>query len=120
MSKIIKKNLLFSDFTTKTVFLYGNMFKFYFNVFLKYNRFYTFPFILIVDLFWIAYRLSGTSLIFSKMAILICIPNINWANNFLHLLNIYHLSLLVLFYNSHSNRQTRIAHYGFNLHFPND
>lgn len=44
MSKIIKKNLLFSDFTTKTVFLYGNMFKFYFNFFLKYNRFYTFLF----------------------------------------------------------------------------
>lgn len=51
MSKLLKKNLLFSNFTRKTVFLYGNMFKFYFNVFLKYNIFYFFPFILIVDYF---------------------------------------------------------------------
>lgn len=58
MSKILKKNLLFSNFTRKTVFLYGNKFKFYFNVFLKYNRFYFFPFILIVELFLIAYRLQ--------------------------------------------------------------
>lgn len=58
MSKIIKKDLLFSNLTRKTVFLYGNMFKFYLNVFLKYNRFYFFPFILKVDLFWIAYRLQ--------------------------------------------------------------